>query len=154
MTLERELVVYRNKETGMVAYVNTAPTSDPVERFVRFCVKSNEEFKDTRIYLIDCLGSLKSKSFKEINSFLGCLVEIDSIKGDNDVVYILRVCKSDLSDNSHVVSSRFKHFLFDENVENNNYNAEYYIYDHAQVDVGSLVADMQSKLERSGEKWH
>ena len=152
MILERELIVYKNKQSDIVAYVNTAPVSDPVVRFVKFCVKSNEEFNNTRVYLIDCLNTLNGKSDKDINSFLGTLINIDEVKGDNDVIFILRTHKLDLTEPWS--NNNFIHFIFDETVENSERRDEYFICDYAQIGVASLIADMQSKLKRSGEKWY
>ena len=153
MILERELVVYNNKQTGIKAYVNIDPTTDPIVRFVKFCIKSNEEFMDTRIYLIDCLNSFRDQSNEDTNSFLSHLINIDSIKGDNNVIYILRTHKLNLV-KKDLSSSGFLHFLFDETVEIERRDTEYFICDYAQIGIASIIADMQSKLIRSGEKWH
>ena len=149
MAIKLKFMRFIDKEINLEADVTSEYYYDSVPKFVRFCINSNEEFKDTKIYLIKC--ALDNRlSDEKIKNFL---VELKyELKEDNNVVFILQTNRRDIID---LTSIGFLHCIFDNldisippSAEKS--NMEYYICDHAQIGAISLIADMQDKLDRVG----
>lgn len=140
---------FRDDELGLKADVTSTCYFDGVAEFVRFCIVSEEVFKDTKVYLIRFNVSTR-KSEVEIAKFLSSLKEY--LKDDNNVVFILKTNRNDI-DLSNI---GFLHYCFDEYLLQFDSGLisddvhEYYICDHAKIDVHILVSGMQEKLDRTG----
>ena len=142
MAIELKFMKFIDKELNIEAEVTSSWYHDNVAKFVKFCVCSNKEFRDTKIILI---RSTLSSSDEKNEKFLSQLKE--ELKSDNNVIFILKTSRERM-DLSNV---GFSYHYFDNKdyllSALNNEKYEYYICDHAEVNANSLIYEMQKKFD-------
>ena len=139
--------IYEDHENNLIANVSINSKDDPGVRFIRFCINSNKTYQDTKTVAID-LQVGETVNIEKLDMFLQCILNENT--DDNDVIFVLMVRggkKCLLKSNSKFIPYPLKSSV--EGID----DTDYYIYDHACIDVDELIPEIQEKLEISGQKW-
>ena len=139
--------IYEEKSNNIFAKVSN-DSIDSAVRFIKFCINSHNEYKDTKVILIELYITSDSK---EIPDFLNYIINENT--EDNDVIFVLRTSGSEYIPNE-LLKKTFIIYPFNSSIESDEISMyDYYIYDYAHVGVDGPISEMQEKLATSNLKW-